>query len=659
MKLPKTFYKLPFRFDVQRLRAETDQFTEAEWSQHPQGFAGNSALILVSVDGEKNDAFAGPMRPTPLLERCPYFQQVMASFDTVVGRSRLMRLAGGAEANIHYDMHYNWYHRVRIHVPIVTDPGVRFLCGDDEVHMQPGEAWIFDTWQFHNVINESQADRIHLVIDTAGTAAFWTLLSRSWTLEQPSADREPAELIPFEPDTVPPLRFERHNAHAIDPPSVLAHKFSEFRRELGAFAAAQPAAFGELDRALTAAEHDWRCLWFEHGETGSGLEQYRRVRERTAQACLPLLGDVMLDSNGAAAAALLKNWLGSALDPSLMARNRASATGPSTPPPAAAAAAPTPPSAPRAAPVPRPTGPAAGDITFATAARQPGQPPSLPLAVLFQRPVFILAAPRSGSTMLFEALRTNAGLWSTGDESHQAIESIPELNVATRGFASNALKAVDASPAVVQRLTASFASQFRDCNGQTVVRPLRFLEKTPKNALRIPFLRAAFPDALFIQLVREPRPSLGSMIDAWQSGRFVTYPNLPGWPRPPWSLLLIPDWQELAGRPLAEIAARQWAVANQTILDDLADLPGSQRCLVRYEDLLADRAGQLERLCRFIGVPFGPRMQQLCGGDLPLSRYTLSQPAADKWRRHEAAIEAAMPGIAAVAERLGAELTVA
>ena len=598
------------------------------------------------------------MQPTPALRRCPYFQQVMAHFDTVVGRSRLMRLAGAAEVSAHYDMHYNWYQRVRIHVPIVTDPGVRFLCGDDEVHMQSGEAWIFDTWQFHNVINESRADRIHLVIDTAGTSAFWNLLDRSWTLDQPLADREQAELIPFRPDVVPPLRFERHNAHAIDPPSVLAHKFSEFRQELAAFAAAQPAAFGELDRALTAAEQDWRCLWFEHGETGSGVEQFQGVRDRTAQACLPLLADVRLDSNGAAGAALLKNWLGSALDPRPMARNRTATPGPGTPVPAATAAASTPPSALGAAAVPRPTGPAAGDITLGTAARQPSQPPTLPQTVLFQRPVFTVAAPRSGSTMLFEALRTNAGLWSTGDESHQAIESIPELNVATRGFASNALTAFDASPAVVQRLTASFASQFRDCGGQTVVRPLRFLEKTPKNALRIPFLRAAFPDALFIQLVREPRPSLGSMIDAWQSGRFVTYRNLPGWPGPPWSLLLIPGWRELASRPLAEIAARQWAVANQTILDDLADLPGSQRCLVRYEDLLANRAGQLERLCRFIGVPFGPRMQQLCAGDLPLSRYTLTRPDAEKWRRHEAAIEAVLPQVAAVVERLEAGLPV-
>lgn len=667
MKLSKTFFKLPFRFDVERLRAETDQFTAADWSPHPQGFAGNDALILVSVDGGRNDEFAGPMQPTPLLTRCPYVQQVMGCFNTVIGRSRLMRLAGGAEVTAHYDLHYNWYHRVRIHVPIVTDPGVRFLCGDDEVHMQPGEAWIFDTWQFHNVINESQADRIHLVIDTAGSSAFWNLLERSWTLEQPAAARDAAELVPFQGDSAPPLRFERHNFHAIDPPSVFAHKLEEFRRELGRFAAEQPEPFAAVARVLAAAEQDWRCVWFEHGETGSGIAEYRGVVERTARASQPLLAAAVLDSNGAPAFTLLQNWLGSTINQALIGRVQRSAA-----PPSPTAATPPRPS------VPRPTGLAGlgtsgvgasgvgasgvgtsgvgtsglGASGLSLAQPQPGPAPGQ--VQLFQRPVFIVAAPRSGSTMLFETLRTNAAVWTIGDESHQAIESIPELNVASRGFASNALTAFDASPAVVQRLAAGFASQFRDADGHTVPRSLRFLEKTPKNALRIPFLRAAFPDALFIHLVREPRPNLGSMIDAWQSGRFVTYRDLPGWPGPPWSLLLIPGWQELAGRPLAEIVARQWAVANQTILDDLADLPERQRCLVRYEDLLSDRAGEVRRLCEFIGVPFGPRMQQLCAGDLPLSRYTLSQPAADKWRRHEAEIEPVMPDLAAVAELLEA-----
>ena len=82
------------------------------------------------------------------------------------------------------------------------------------------------------------------------------------------------------------------------------------------------------------------------------------------------------------------------------------------------------------------------------------------------------------------------------------------------------------------------------------------LEKTPKNALRVPFLDACFPDAIFIYLYRDPRETLGSMMEAWLSGAFQTYPELPGWEGPPWSLLLVPGWRELIGTPLPELSSR-------------------------------------------------------------------------------------------------------
>ena len=67
------------------------------------------------------------MQPTPMLERCPYLQQVMASFNTVIGRSRLMRLAPGNGVPPHSDTDYSWRNRVRIHVPIITDPAIIFF----------------------------------------------------------------------------------------------------------------------------------------------------------------------------------------------------------------------------------------------------------------------------------------------------------------------------------------------------------------------------------------------------------------------------------------------------------------------------------------------------------------------------------------------------
>ena len=84
-----------------------------------------------------------------------------------------MRLSGRAEVTSHVDINYYWRERARVHVPIVTQPTVRFVCGEAEVNMRAGECWIFDTWAEHNVINDHYLSRIHLVADTVGGAGFW------------------------------------------------------------------------------------------------------------------------------------------------------------------------------------------------------------------------------------------------------------------------------------------------------------------------------------------------------------------------------------------------------------------------------------------------------------------------------------------------------
>ncbi len=261
--------------------------------------------------------------------------------------------------------------------------------------------------------------------------------------------------------------------------------------------------------------------------------------------------------------------------------------------------------------------------------------------------------------MLFDSLAANRALWTLGDESHRQIEGIPELHPAAHDFASNALSAADATAEVARALREAFAKDLRNADGtrllelgQEQLRQLRFLEKTPKNALRIPFLRAVFPDALFIYLHRNPRDNISSIMDAWRSGRFVTYPQLPDWDGPPWSLLLIPGWQELRGAPVAEIAARQWRDTNLEILSQLSALPASQWCSVRHESVLADPARELRRLCRFANLPFGDRMMTLTAGELKPSRYTLSRPDPEKWRKNADELEPVLPSVDDVAARL-------
>src|SRR5205823_3418559 len=69
MKLPRPFYRLPVRFDFARLRGEVDGFGPDEWHRHPSGYAGNTAIRLISAHGGENDRVGGPMKPTEALGR--------------------------------------------------------------------------------------------------------------------------------------------------------------------------------------------------------------------------------------------------------------------------------------------------------------------------------------------------------------------------------------------------------------------------------------------------------------------------------------------------------------------------------------------------------------------------------------------------------------
>jgi hypothetical protein len=260
---------------------------------------------------------------------------------------------------------------------------------------------------------------------------------------------------------------------------------------------------------------------------------------------------------------------------------------------------------------------------------------------IFERPVIVVSPPRSGSTLLFEILQRAPAAYTIGAESHRLIESLPELQIGRHGFDSNRLTAVDATPGVIEVLRHRFAAHARDRHGRPPRARFRLVEKTPKNALRIPFLLQVFPEAHFLFLHRDPRQVMASMLDAWQSGRFRTYPQLPGWPGPTWSLVLTPGWRALAGKPLAQVVAAQWRSLVDTMLDDLALLPPERWSSVRYEDIVAAPDASIPALCARLGLGW----DLPSGGALPLSRNTLTPPDADKWRRHAELLEPLLPAL--------------
>jgi hypothetical protein len=269
----------------------------------------------------------------------------------------------------------------------------------------------------------------------------------------------------------------------------------------------------------------------------------------------------------------------------------------------------------------------------------------------FDRPVVILAAPRSGSTLLFETLAQNEDLHTIGGESHGLFESIPRFNPAMGRCESNALFADDASPAIIQQIRLWFFQLLRDSRGRSVqhlggrmnFRP-RLLEKTPKNALRVSLLNAIFPDALFIYLYRNPRENISSMMDAWESGRFVTYRSLPG-RNASWSLLLPPGWRQYNNASLEETTAFQWKSANTMILQELSKLDPERWIAVSYGQQTRQPVHTVRRICEFCDLPTDGILKSVSAGDSKLSRYTLAPPADNKWYKNARAISSILPNL--------------
>ena len=601
MKLQHPFIQLPVCYDALALAAEIAQLRESEWLPHPQGFPGNSALPLIAVNGDANeDGVEGPMRPTPLLERLPHLHVLLGSLGAVLGRTRLMRLSGNAEVKPHIDQGYYWAERMRVHVPIVTTPTVRFHCGGADINMAAGECWIFDTWRLHRVHNDATVARIHLVVDTIGGDGLWELIGRGrphgaviegWTPKRISADAEVATELEFEslnlPKVMTPWELRSH----------IGFLFTESlpHRDLPAL---QQSALRFLRR--------WQAQWTAHGDADSARPRYQ-----------PILDEFVADVRRLGRGIALRNEVSLADAMQAMVTKAALSGG-------------------RFAP------------TLAKRSARSGAATHMGRDEEFDRPVFIVSSPRSGSTLLFETLARARNAFTVGGESHGLIETIDGLHPSRRDHDSNRLDADAATVEVAATLRARFAAALRDRGGVPPARfPVRLLEKTPKNSLRVPFLARVFPEAHFIYLYRDPRETLASMIEAWESGTFRTYPDLPGWSGPPWSLLLTPGWRDLVGKPLHEIVAAQWEATARILLGDLEALPKERWTAVRYATLLEQPQAEISRLCAAVDFEW----DHLLDAQLPLSRYTVSKPDPQKWRRHADVLGPAISRISITAAR--------
>lgn len=166
--------RLPFTFDPEKLRADLALVRDDEWIPHVQrrhydGLWSGAALRSLggSRDNLVPEARDGQrFTDTALLARCPYFREVLAQFRCPLNAVRLLRLQAGSAIAEHVDHALDFEDgEVRIHIPIVTSDGVRFILDGARLVLAPGECWYTNVNLPHAVENTGTVDRIHLVLD--------------------------------------------------------------------------------------------------------------------------------------------------------------------------------------------------------------------------------------------------------------------------------------------------------------------------------------------------------------------------------------------------------------------------------------------------------------------------------------------------------------
>ncbi|TNF64328.1 MAG: sulfotransferase [Deltaproteobacteria bacterium] len=235
--------------------------------------------------------------------------------------------------------------------------------------------------------------------------------------------------------------------------------------------------------------------------------------------------------------------------------------------------------------------------------------------------VFVISPPRAGSTLLQRMMGAHSEIF-THPEPH-LITPIAHLGV--YGNVDKApydhINAAEATKAFIEGLPGGeqdYLDALRAYTDTLYGRMLStsessyFLDKTPANALVLPFLQRLYPDAKYVVLTRHPLAVFSSYANSFFDG----------------------DWQ--AARAFNPILER-YVPAMATFLRN-RPVPLLH---VAYEDLVTEPAPQLERIFAYMGLEHDPDVVEYgkAGpvkkglGD-PITVHTKDRPVADsvdKW----------------------------
>lgn len=222
---------------------------------------------------------------------------------------------------------------------------------------------------------------------------------------------------------------------------------------------------------------------------------------------------------------------------------------------------------------------------------------------LGQNLVFIVSQPRAGSTLLQRMLSGHAEIQTSAETwlmLHPAY-GLRRKGISTdfraqwaatgvREFLDNYADGEETYREGVRRFAESIYGTVLKKNGRRI-----FLDKTPRYTMILPELKALFPRARFILLIRNPLSVLNSELHTYVKDDWWKLSNF------------NPD---LLDAPTRLIAARS--------------LLGNQAIEVRYETLVTNPEQELQRICTHLSIDYEPAMLEY--GDTPVPAGRMNDP---------------------------------
>ena len=144
-----------------------DKYRQEEYEVHHS----TESIVLVFVDLDRWPEIIVSQEPGwPRLAEValPVMNDIISRYyppgGTVI-RAMAAKLLAGGVITPHVDKHPSFHHGHRIHIPITTNPRVRFMIDGQPYQFKLGEAYEINNQKTHSVMNKGSEDRITFIFD--------------------------------------------------------------------------------------------------------------------------------------------------------------------------------------------------------------------------------------------------------------------------------------------------------------------------------------------------------------------------------------------------------------------------------------------------------------------------------------------------------------